>query len=1398
MVGGIHTVLATKASAMMDRYGERYFTVGPDIARVDEDRKEFRDEIWMPELLESIAPLGLSVRMGRWLVPGEPRCLLLNYSDLYGQKDAILSHYWETYRLDSLFGGWDYYDPLLFAHGVGLLIEHFYVNYLYPERLSAAVQCHEWMSGAAILHLREKAPEIGAVFTTHATTIGRALAAKQRDPTELFDAPKDRLADVARDLGVQSKYSMEQVATNTADVFTTVSDITALECEHLLGRKPDVVLPNGLSDSFPSPSLATPEAAARAREALFSIAELATGDRYDRATTRIVISGGRYEYENKGIDVFLDALGELRKDLNGPAPRVVAFGLFAGGHAGPRRDLLRARREGVRPHNAPFLSTHELLDEKNDPILKRLAELAFTNAKGEAVHVLEVPIYLDGTDALIPETYYELLPGADATVFPSLYEPWGYTPLESAALGVPTFTSDLAGFGRWAAARGGFLDTGVSVLHRRGRTHEETVRELREHLVPLLRSEDGALVRLRQMAKALAQEASWRVFAQKYFEAHDGACEKAGRRAAELPPRRFVEIAKRRVVASVSGGDVLAHMRSFTVVNPLREKLSPLHDVARNVSWTWHPEGGRLFEDLSPALWSAVGNDPALLLDRLPRDAVARAESSPEYLGRLDRVHRAVLEEAKKNPHPDIAYFCMEHGLVPFLRIYSGGLGILAGDHLKTVSDLGLPLVAVGLAYQFGYFRQVIAQDGSQEAHPELIDFRSVPFEPVLDASGAPIVVSVAFPRGPVHVRAWRVRVGSAEVLLLDTNHEGNRPQVRAITDRLYPSDPAARLAQEVVLGIGGFQLLRAAGLDPRVYHMNEGHSAFLVVARIAHLMQTEDLRYEEALEFVRHTTVFTTHTPVPAGHDYFPEALVRPYLSPFERIFKKDWEAILSLGRKSGSSEFSTTALAMRGSLRVNGVSDRHRRVTQEMFQDLYPGLHVLEVPIKGITNGVHVPTWVAPEWQRVFAEEVGPDWRERLTDVPAWDKIRATDPRKIWSTHHALKQKLLAWLRDHVRETWLRRRENPRLLALALERLDEDPLIIGFARRFAPYKRATLLFRDVQRLAALLGGERPAVVLFAGKAHPSDGAGKDLVKQIVEAGRDERLAGRVLFVENYDIGIAQRLVSGSDVWLNTPTRPLEASGTSGMKAAMNGCPNLSVGDGWWLEGYNGKNGWLIGAESSDAQPGFQDEYDSAMLYAILEHEVLPAYFDRGPDGVPAQWVDVMKESIASLVPRFSSRRMLEQYRDLFYVPARRDSVELSKGAFERLSELVERQKRLVASWGGVGFVDARVDGLDHDQVDLGAPIKVELELRHPGLLPDDVDVQAVVTDAPAHGELASFVTHPLACASFDAGTSTSRWRAEFSCDVTGPHALGIRALPRSLLEGDPPAAELDMVRWL
>ena len=701
------------------------------------------------------------------------------------------------------------------------------------------------------------------------------------------------------------------------------------------------------------------------------------------------------------------------------------------------------------------------------------------------------------------------------------------------------------------------------------------------------------------------------------------------------------------------------------VNNPIiPERLRRLPEIAGDLWWTWNIQAREVFRQLDYPLWRQTAHNPVLMLRNVSQEMLNGAVSDAKFLAAYDAAVEA-LDAARsardtwwQKRYPEvtgpIAYFSAEFALHQSLPIYAGGLGVLAGDHCKEASDLGIPLIGVGFMYPQGYFHQMVSAEGWQEESYERLTWADAPIEPAVTPEGAPCIVAVPLGNRTVLVQVWRVRLGRVKLYLLDTSLEENAPWDRELSARLYGGDRETRIQQEIILGIGGVRALKAVGSLPTVWHLNEGHAAFVVLQRIRDFLE-EGRTFDAALEEVRRTTVFTTHTPVPAGHDAFPFNLVETHLAGMWGTLGQHRDAFLALGNYDNGSGpmFNMTALAIRTAGSTNAVSQLHGQVTREMFAPMWPDLAVEKRPVRAITNGVHVPTWLSGEMTRLFDHYLGPEWRERHDDEKLWIKVNEIPDEELWAARQALRNYLFAFIRERARHRWRDEHVSAARVLAAGTLLDPNALTIGFARRFTGYKRPELIFRNSDRLLSIVNASRrPVQIVFAGKAHPADETGKHHLQQVYRRATDPKFGGRIAFVDDYDLHVAHFLVQGCDVWLNNPRKPLEASGTSGMKASVNGVPHLSIGDGWWAEGYTGENGWLIEprfAGDADAT----DTADAEALYALLENEIVPRFYDRDKQGIPRRWLSVVRQAIITITPRFSARRMVKDYADGLYRPA-------------------------------------------------------------------------------------------------------------------------------------------------
>jgi starch phosphorylase len=703
------------------------------------------------------------------------------------------------------------------------------------------------------------------------------------------------------------------------------------------------------------------------------------------------------------------------------------------------------------------------------------------------------------------------------------------------------------------------------------------------------------------------------------------------------------------------------------------ERLRRLPELANDLWWTWNPQAREVFRRLDYPIWRQTAHNPVLMLRLLSPDLLAQAAGDQAFLTvyddavtALDRARGAV-DTWWQGRYPDlpgpVAYFSAEFALHQSLPIYAGGLGVLAGDHCKEASDLGIPLIGVGFMYPQGYFHQLVSPEGWQQEVYERLNWTDAPIEPATAADGKPCIVAVPLGNRSVLVSVWRVRLGRVKLYLLDTDLEENAPWDRELSARLYGGDRETRIQQEIVLGIGGVRALRALGSQPTAWHLNEGHAAFVVLQRIRDLIE-QGTSFDAALEEVRQTTIFTTHTPVPAGHDAFPFNLVETHLAGAWGTLGNYRDQFMALGQydNGSGSLFNMTALALRTSKYVNGVSQLHGQVTRDMWGPIWPGVRDDERPVRAITNGVHVPTWISAELTALFDQYLPSDWRERHDDPAVWESVAGIPDAALWEARQSLRQYLFAFIRERARQRWKEEHVSAARVVAAGTLLDPNALTIGFARRFTGYKRSELIFRDPDRLLGILtASRRPVQIVFAGKAHPADETGKHLIQQIYRRAIDPIFGGRIAFVDDYDLHVAHFLVQGCDVWLNNPRKPLEASGTSGMKAALNGVPHLSIADGWWAEGYNGRNGWSIEGHPASGDPDSVDAADAEALYQLLEREVVPTFYDNDRHGIPHRWLAIVRQAIMSVAPRFSARRLVKEYSEEMYSRAMRQTVERS-----------------------------------------------------------------------------------------------------------------------------------------
>jgi len=1389
-VGGIYTVIATKALHLQSQLGRRHIFVGPDVWMHRSGNPDFLEDpmlyrSWKAQALSE----GLVFRVGRWNIPGKPLAILVDYKHFLPKADDILTDLWKDFGVDSISGNWDYKESAVFGVMAGRVIESFW-NYNLKGGEKVLAQFHEWQTGAGVLEIKRSGIPVATAFTTHATMMGRCLAGNN---LPLYNNISQYNGDeMASRFNVKAIYSLEKTSAQNADVFTTVSEITAKECAQFLGRPVDVVTPNGFENSFtPASDQEYIALHDKARDRLVEVATAMSAEEVPSNAIFIGI-GGRYEYRNKGIDVFIDALDRLNKS-NFEGRSIQAFIMIPSGHHGPDKDIV-AKLSGQGNPQYRSQTSHYLMNAEYDAITRRLREIGLTNSIGDKVKVYFIPSYLNGDDGVFNLPYYDLLCGLDLALFPSYYEPWGYTPLEALAFRVPTLTTTLAGFGMWVRSHYKGDHPGITVLDRDDENYQEVVDGVVDRVREIAGLDLEVRNQYRENAREVAQIALWENQIVYYQEAYSLALSKV-----QDHPDSYKS--NKKTMQYFKADVTNPSWRSIMVTRHLPDKLSRLEKLSKNLWWCWNESAKDLFKAIDPDVWHKSGHNPLVVLDTVSIKRFQQLSEDQAFLAQM----KAVMDEfdtymaAKaKRTDPSIAYFCMEYGLDTSLKIYSGGLGILAGDYLKETSDMNVNLVAVGLLYRYGYFNQVISGQGYQVAGYDAQDFTKIPAVPVLDKDGNWVTTSVAFPGRSITARLWKVEVGRTDLYLMDADYEANTPEDREVTYHLYGGSWENRLKQELLLGVGGIRALRKLGIDPQVYHCNEGHAAFIGMERLREYIEKDNLDFSEALEVVRASSLFTTHTPVPAGHDAFEEGMLRQYIGHYPQRLKVDWETLMSLGKDNPldtHEKFSMSNLAANISQNVNGVSMLHGKVSQDIFAHMYPGYLPEELFVSYVTNGVHYPTWCAPEWKPVHAKVFGPAFATHHYDKSCFDGIYGVSDAEVWKVKKVLKEKLISFIRERLQEKTISNHYSPSELVTIMETLRDDVLTIGFARRFATYKRATLLFRDLDRLDKIVNNPaQPVQILFAGKAHPADKAGQDLIKQIVDISKDPRFIGKIVFVPGYDITLAKRMVQGVDVWMNNPTRPLEASGTSGEKAAMNGTMHFSVLDGWWVEGYKEGAGWALPIEQAYEDNNFQNELDAATIYQILENDIAPAYYnvDR-TTGRSSEWIGYIKNTIAKVACNFTTNRMLTDYMNQYYIPQAKGAEAVKAKDFKQARELAAWKTRVRREWENVRLLSRTEPETTYD-LTLATPFHSEMELQMGSLTPEEVGLEVVFAQADTRGKLHIVDVQECQVVSFKDGVA--RYEVNVLPEKTGAYQVGGRVFAKNPLL--PHRQSFECVKWL
>ena len=1394
MVGGIHTVISTKALNLVKEYGDKLLLIGPDVWKETHNNPEFLEDVslfkvWKEKANED----GLRIRTGRWNIAGKPVVILVDFTPYFSRKDKIFAELWEKYKLDSLSGGWDYIEPALFGYAAAQVIESFY-NFFLSAQDKIIAQFHEWMTGAGILYLKEKVPQAGCVFTTHATVLGRSIAGNNLPLYSNLNSYKPEL--LARQFGVLSKYSLESLSAKEADGFTTVSEITAGECKFLLGKDVDIVTPNGFEDSFVPQQDEFAIKRKNARKKILSVAGAVLNQTIPDDSI-LIVNSGRYEFKNKGIDLFIDSLGQLQKNYKSKK-NVIAFITVPAGNTGALPEVLeRLSFDNFENKSSDCYLTHALHDATNDPVLKRIKANSLRNLPNDKVKIIFVPAYINQNDRIFRMSYFDILIGFDLSVFPSYYEPWGYTPLESVAFHIPTITTSLAGFGLWVRTKYGKNSSAVKVIDRTDDNDNLVTDNIEKFISEFINKSPEEWNTLREEAFNISRIALWDKLVENYKDVYSHALAKVDNRSHLFNTKQYT------IQTDVDKNlkEPYAVWKKIHVKPEIPSRLSGLYELSRNLWWTWNYKAIELFEMINPSLWEEVNQNPIALFECLSYEKFRQLEKSEEFLSKLDHVSEmfnTYMKKSSQKPENQIAYFSMEYGLHDTIKIFSGGLGMLAGDYLKQASDSNMNIVGIGLIYRYGYFKQEISNNGDQLSSYVPQKYTHLPLIPLMNEIGEWVKINIALPGRTLTAKVWRIDIGRVPLYLLDTDIKENSPEDRFITHQLYGGDNENRFKQELLLGVGGIRLLDALKIKPDICHTNEGHAAFNGLERLRKFVNEEKIPYEQALEIVRSSALFTTHTPVPAGHDVFDENMLRTYIPHYADRLNISWGKFMGLGRYNeddANSKFSMSVLAAKLCQEINGVSKIHGRVSRSMFSKLYKGYNKDEIHIGHVTNGVHYQTWTAKSWQKLYCNEFGNGFLNDQSNSKYWRQIHKVSNENIWKIRKGLKKELMEFLKKRLSADFTRRQEKASIVFKTIESLNKDTLCIGFARRFATYKRAHLLFSNLERLSHIVNNkEKPVQFLFSGKAHPNDKAGHDLIKRIIEISKKPEFIGKLIFIENYDITIAKKLVQGVDVWLNTPVRPLEASGTSGEKAAMNGVINFSVLDGWWAEGYKPGAGWAIEEARTYANQQIQDELDAEIIYNMLEEEIVPLYYKTNSKSIPEDWISFIKNTISEVAPNFTMKRMLDDYTSGFYTKLIERTLLLRENDYEIVKQISDWKKKLIDKWGSIEVLSVKIPDSSNRALLMGENFIAEIVVDIKDLSVDDIGIQ-VLFGQKVDSEIEKILhKEPLIINAQKAGVIT--FRCEIPLTKAGLFDYIFRISPVNPLLQYP--QDIDLVMWV
>lgn len=1382
---GIYNVIAGKAEYMKSGF-KNYILFGPDVWRdANKQNPEFNEDLSLfPELQNYAAEKGFRVRPGYWNIPEKPIVILIEFSKFINKKDNIFEEYWDKFGLDSLMGQWDYIEPASFGYAAGKTIEGFSSLYFSGETKSVA-QFHDWNTGTGVLYLKDKLPHIATIFTIHSSVIAKTLAGNgERFYNNIESVSAD---DKAQEYGIKANHSLEKTAAQNADRFTSISEFTAKHSEIFNGIKPDAITPNGYNSKL---IIADDEYETKRKKSAAKIREVAQAVLNEKlpANTRFIFTSGLYEYYNKGFGLLTSAFKRMKEmDLNG----TIVFFLLVPSHIyGPRKILKKKLQEGSTQNIGDSMLTHELHNEDFDPILSSLRRKNVRNNKQSDIKIIYVPAFLDGKDEIFNIPYLDLLLGFDSGIFPAYYEPWGYTVQETLTLRIPAVTTDATGIGSWLLKTGIKDEDCIKVLHRTDDNDMDVIHQLMEIMNNCAKRSDKERKAIKQRAFEIAKKTTWNNLLpqlDKIYSDTINSLQKDGRLAAKPASagRKFKQVETYQSNKPV--------WRTLSVKPEYSGKLKGLDELSKNLWWAWDHEAVDLFREILKVDVTDACIDPIAILKKVPYERFSKLEKNKDFIAKFDRVYKR-FKDYINTPFdeklPTIAYFSMEYGLANIVKIYSGGLGILAGDYLKQASDSLYNMVAVGLFYRQGYFTQQITAHGDQNAIYESQKFNELPAELVKDENGDAVTIQVALPGRVINVQIWKLKVGRIDLLLLDTDREDNRDEDKMITYRLYGGNNEHRLKQEMILGIGGIRALRKLNIRQNIYHCNEGHAAFIGFERMNNLVNNYKLSFPEALEVVRASTLFTTHTPVPAGHDAFDENMIMTYMGHYPERYGINWQEFVNLGKavpNKAGEEFSMSVLAANIAQEINGVSKLHGEVTKrDIFPTLWNGYFPEELHIGYVTNGVHDKTWTAKEWQQVLCDK-----NENIV----FGKINELSDKQIHEIRKGRKERLINYIKSQLEDIRVLRSEDPKQILQIKNNINADALTIGFARRFAAYKRGKLLFTDIKRLEKIVNDpKRPVQFLFAGKAHPRDDKGQAIIREITEISKRPEFRGKILFLEDYNINLAKKLVQGVDIWMNTPTRPQEASGTSGMKAVMNGVMNFSVLDGWWVEGYREGAGWALPEKRTYEHQEMQNNLDAEMLYHILENEIVPTYYERDEKGISEKWIQYIRKCVAEIAPEFTTKRMIDDYNDRFYGKLYERNIKMREEDFAKAKELTAWKRRFLNRWNDIEVLELSMSDPVKDPVNPGEKYYGKLLIDIKDIQPENIGVEVVITESSAEGKKNIIQIEPLEMNKFDEG------KAEFSIVITPPgpgnYDFAFRLFPQH--EDLPHRQDFAYVRWI